>query len=124
LEEALEAYRQAVRRRPDDALSYGSLAGLYRKLGQQEAFVEAIAHARELMAEENEYNRACLEAIAGEAEQAVTLLQTALQKRQVHPGWVRQDPDFDFIRDHPSFQELLHSWVPYERGALEAPSVA
>lgn len=121
LDEALASYREAVRLRPDDALSYGSLAGLYRKMGRREAFEEAIAEARELMAEENEYNRACLEAIAEEAERAVDLLQVALQKRQVDPGWVRKDPDFDFIRDHPRFQTLLHNWLPDEP---EAPGDA
>ena len=71
------------------------------------------------MAGENEYNRACLEAIAGEAERAVELLRVALQKRQVQPGWVRQDPDFDFVRDHPRFQELLHNWRSDKEGAQE-----
>ena len=119
LEKALTAYREAVRLRPDDALSYGSLAGLYRKLGRQQGFENAVAQARELMAAESEYNRACLEAIAGEAERAVELLQVALQKRQVAPSWVRQDPDFDFIRDHPRFQALIHSWLPDEPGTSE-----
>ncbi len=59
------------------------------------------------MAGQNEYNRACLEAIAGDAERAVKLLKAALEKRQVDLAWVRRDPDFDFIRNHPGFQALL-----------------
>ena len=107
LEEAAQAYEKAVQLQPQDALSRGSLAGLYRKLKRGDDYEREMTIARELMAEESFYNRACLEAIAGDAERAVALLASALEKRQVDLGWVRQDPDFDFIRRHPRFQTLI-----------------
>jgi hypothetical protein len=122
---AVRAYEQAVTHRPEDALSHGSLAGLYRRLEEFELFDREIEIARELMAQESEYNRACLEAIAGEAERAVALLRIALEKRQVDLAWVRQDPDFDFVREHPLFQGLVNGVPNGSQGkSQQKPSVA
>ena len=56
---------------------------------------------------ETEYNRACFEAICGNTDMAIELLQKALDLRQTSPEWVRGDPDLDFIRDDPRFQALV-----------------
>ena len=105
--DALAAYSRAVELDPADALSRGSLAGLYRRLGRLEEYEEQINIARELSAEENEYNRACLEAIAGNVEPAISLLRVAMEKHQVQREWVRRDPDLESIRDDPRFKELI-----------------
>ena len=103
---------RAVRHHPEDALSMGSLAGLYRKVGRQADYERTIEEARRLIAYESEYNRACLEAIAGNVQQAVELLDRALLKRQVSVEHVSTDPDFDFIRDDPAFRALLEQQEP------------
>ena len=105
-DKALAAYSRAVELDPNDALSRGSLAGLYRKLGQKSNYEEQMAIARKMIAHESEYNRACLEAIAGNHEQALSLLSIALEKRQVGLEWVRCDPDLESLRDDIRFQEL------------------
>jgi hypothetical protein len=35
------------------------------------------------------------------------LLQVALDKGQLQPGWARIDPEFSYIKDDPRFQALL-----------------
>jgi tetratricopeptide (TPR) repeat protein len=55
----------------------------------------------------NEYYRACIAALLGEADQAVSLLREAYSD-----GWerwidLRLDQNLDSLRDHTSFQEFL-----------------
>ncbi len=106
-DEAIAAFQRASELDPKDAVSYGSLAGLYRKLGREAEATEQIKIARELMAKENEYSRACIEAISGNVDEALALLKVALEKKQVPLEWERRDPDFDFIRDDPRFKALV-----------------
>jgi hypothetical protein len=84
-----------------------SLVGLLFKLGRKNEANEQISITRPLMVKENEYNRACFEAICGNADEALGLLKRALEKKQVSLRWVRQDPDIDFIHDDPRFTELV-----------------
>ncbi|MCA9978045.1 MAG: tetratricopeptide repeat protein, partial [Anaerolineales bacterium] len=108
--QAIAAYQKAIALDPDDAYSRGSLAGVYRKLGRMAEYEEQITVARQLMADENKYNRACFESICGNADEALVLLRAALNLGQVEKKWVAHDPDFDFIREDPRFRELLDAF--------------
>ena len=57
------AYLEAVRLQPDNASNRASLASVSRRLGLNDEFNEHIQPARSLMRNENEYTRACIEAI-------------------------------------------------------------
>jgi len=72
-----------------------------------EEYAAQVARTRPLMEKESAYNRACFAAISGEGEEALRLLRTALETGGVSRNWARRDPDFDFIRDDPRFQELV-----------------
>lgn len=63
--------------------------------------------ARESIAHEQEYDRACFEAIAGNTEQALVLLKVALERKQVSPTWAKRDSDLESLRDDPRFQALV-----------------
>ena len=108
-EEAIAEYQRAIELDKNNAAAYSSLAACYRKLGREAEYGIQIKIARELMAKESEYSRACLEAISGNVEEALALLQVALEKRQESLAWARRDPDFDFIRDDPRFKALVGS---------------
>ena len=56
---------------------------------------------------ENEYNRACLDAICGNYDQAIELLHVALENKQTYVDWVLNDPDLDPLRDDERFQQLI-----------------
>ena len=56
---------------------------------------------------DNEYGRACFEAVGGNFEGALTLLEVALSQGQVQPGWARIDPEFAFMTDDPRFKALI-----------------
>lgn len=54
------------------------------------------------------YNAACLEALSGNADEALEWLRRALELNQseIHE-YLREDSDLDSLRDDPRFQELL-----------------
>jgi hypothetical protein len=60
------------------------------------------------MESDKEYNRACFESISGNADQAFSLLETALEKKQCQTATLRSDPDLDFIREDARFEALLY----------------
>ncbi|MBI3738220.1 MAG: hypothetical protein HY258_04145 [Chloroflexi bacterium] len=93
---------------PDHSLAHATLAGYFKKLGLEELAQNHINKAmKNIYDSENEYNRACLEAICGNADRAIELLRIALENNQTHVDWVLHDPDLDFIRNDPKFQQLI-----------------
>jgi hypothetical protein len=93
----------------DDAFDlHLNLAGCYRDLGRAAGMERHLALARErVQPDDSPYNRACLEAIAGNDEPALDLLAQALAIKGVEREWVRRDPDWKPLRDHPRFRALV-----------------
>ncbi len=108
-QEAIEAFRKVVELNPNYVLAHGALAGSYRRLGRHEEAEKHIQIAMPQMQLENEYNRACFEAICGNHDQALILLKLALEKKQTTLEWMRCDPDLDSLRADPRFQALMQA---------------
>jgi mannose-6-phosphate isomerase-like protein (cupin superfamily) len=53
------------------------------------------------------YNLACLESLTGRTADAVDHLRRSIERSERSRVLARDDPDFDPIRDEPSFNELL-----------------
>jgi tetratricopeptide (TPR) repeat protein len=106
-EVSIQAYERAYELGLKSATLFIALAHLYRKLGREAESAEACKTARNLIESENEYTRACFEAVCGSADAALALLRTALEKKEQTADWARRDTDFEFIRDDPRFSALL-----------------
>jgi tetratricopeptide (TPR) repeat protein len=106
-DQALAAYQRAVELDPKLAVAHASLAGCYRKLGRESEAAEQIKIARELIAKEDEYNRACFESICGNTDAALALLKAAIEIEPGRRELARRDPDFDFIRTDARFIALV-----------------
>jgi len=107
-DEAIDAFERVINLDPNHSLAHATLGGYYRKKGNDELAMEHIEKARNLLAnDENEYNRACMEAICGNTDQSLGLLELALKNKQTYVNWARKDPDLDFIRSDPRFHALL-----------------
>jgi hypothetical protein len=52
------------------------------------------------------YNGACLYAQLGEIRKAVATLREAIAGGTDIPGWMKNDPDLDNLRDDPEFIAL------------------
>ncbi len=106
-EEAIDAFQQAVKLNPSVAAFQASYAATCRALGREEEYQEHIRHARELMEMESDYNKACIEAIAGNTEAALEHLARALERNPGSRAWAARDPDLASLRDHPRFRQLV-----------------
>jgi tetratricopeptide (TPR) repeat protein len=106
-EEAIAAYQRAIELDPEIAVLQASFAAACRELGREADYKQHIARARELMADENEYNKACIESITGNADAALDHLAKALERAPGFRAWARRDLDLAFIRDDPRFQALM-----------------
>jgi len=53
------------------------------------------------------YNLACAYAELGERDKALDMLERAARQGGGNLGWIRQDPDFDSLRDDPRFVRLV-----------------
>ena len=108
LGEAEIAYRQAIALAPQDPFFYGGLISL---LVQQSRRAEALPFSENtralLLASENWYGLATLEAILGNLEAAMDYLQQAAREVDFDRQWARNDPDLSIIRDDPRFDEII-----------------
>jgi len=107
LEAALKDYRQALELQPDYGLARMSLFGLLKKMGKATDAGKHEELARSFAEDASEYNRACFESLCGNDEEALDLLEIALEKRQSSKDWARQDPDLENLRDNLRFIILL-----------------
>ena len=111
-EDAIGAFQRVIEIDPDYSLAHATLGGYYRKLGLEELAQKHIGKAmKNIFDSENEYNRACLEAICGNADQAIELLGVALKNKQTYVDWILRDPDLDFIRHDPRFKQLISDYT-------------
>jgi len=114
-EDAIRLFEKVLELDPKSAQAHASLASQYRKMGLEEAAQLHIEKVRITQFEgESDYNRACLEAICGNGERALTLLEVALQTRQTYVSWAQNDPDFESLRGDRRFQSLLAAHATVE----------
>ena len=107
---AIAELEQAIALEPEDYEAQAALAKLYQQTGRHREAEEKFALAQRLAQTDHaEYGRACVAAVSGDVDQALTLLKIALDKGLVQPGWVRIDPEFAVVQDEPSFQALIGS---------------
>lgn len=111
-EDAIGAFQHVLEIDPEYSLAHATLGGYYRKMGLEELAQKHIGKAmKNIFDSENEYNRACLEAICGNADQAIELLGVALKNKQTYVDWILRDPDLDFIRQDPRFKQLISDYT-------------
>jgi tetratricopeptide (TPR) repeat protein len=107
LDKARASYQRAFELDSQDYQSMFCLARIERLTKNQDQAEIWIEQARQLLPDNDFYNRACLESVAGNVDAAVEALRVALERQEVSVEWARQDPDFEFIRDDPRYRELV-----------------
>jgi tetratricopeptide (TPR) repeat protein len=111
-EDAIDVFKHVLEMDPNHGLAHATLGGYYRRQGMDDLADAHLDRARELLADqENEYNRACMEAISGNSDRALELLELALKNKQTQAGWVVRDPDLDYVRSDPRFYALLNEYA-------------
>ena len=106
--DAIAELEQAIALVATDYEAQAALAKLYHGVGRQQEADEKLALANDLaQADHAEYGQACVAVVSGDGDRALALLEVALAKRLVQPGWVRIDPEFAFMQDDQRFQALI-----------------
>ena len=115
-DEALEASRDCVKLadahlelNPDDARAWYLSAGALMRLGQREQATDRVRRASAIDPEDSGvlYNVGCVYALAGSADEALDLLDKAIQNGFGQREWVENDSDWDAIRTESRFETLL-----------------
>jgi TolB-like protein/Flp pilus assembly protein TadD len=116
LEKAVEGLRRAravLELKPDDnrALNMGAFA-LVRLGRREEAMKWMEASVRNSPKDPVvNYNSACFYALNGEPEKALDCLENCVLKvGMLNREWLEHDSDWDSLRDHPRFQQLLSTF--------------
>ena len=93
---------------PDDSRARMIFAITLAELDRKDQAVQEGAMAMEMSPGDSVmlYNGACLYAQLGETRKAVDTLREAIAGGTDIPGWMKNDPDLDSLRDDPEFIEL------------------
>ncbi len=114
--EAEAMYRKALRLigerlelNPDDARACQLGAVTASNVGQSEAAVEYAKRALAINPEDPLllYNISCMYAVLGNADEALSCLESAVDKGYGQKNWLVQDSDLDSLRGLPRFQNIL-----------------
>ena len=106
-------YDAAALAEADRAFESGGLAAVYRWLRVERGELRNIGQYQPPLA------NARYAIVSGEYDEALSLLEAAVAARQYELLWIRVDPKYDPIRDHPRFEAVVDAVV-----AARAPSGA
>jgi adenylate cyclase len=100
---------KALEFHPDDSRAIYLGATAYLELGQREKGCEWARRAYSLDPDDPYivYGIACFFSRLGETEEALGYFEQALRAGFSHVEWIKNDSDFDTMRDHPRFQAAL-----------------
>jgi tetratricopeptide (TPR) repeat protein len=104
--EAIPLYEKIIDINPEDFDSYLGISSVRKMLGHpvEKSLIEK---ARQFIAKDDFYNKACLESICDNYDLAFDYLKQAAQKARFNPLWAWEDPDLQWIRGDPRFVQIV-----------------
>ena len=111
---AVESVEKYLELNPDEARPYSLGANVVIRLGDKERSKRWCQQAMRLAPNDPLvlYNAACNLAMLGESERALDGLERALEAGVAVGDWIQHDPDFENLRSHPRFQEIVKRIAP------------
>ncbi len=119
----LEAAEKHLQRHPDDARAHYLGAAAWCQLGQPDKGCDWARRAMDIDPEEpmTLYNVACVYALQNKVEEALGILENAVQHGFRHKAWIEHDADLNSLRGQPRFVALLQRLEEIEASPPEAP---
>ena len=107
----LAAAEKHLRLHPSDARALYFGANALSQLDEREKSMEWAERALQLEGEEPQvlYNVACVYALLGETDKAVTCLEQSTTHGWAQREWMEHDPDLASLREYPRFRALMGS---------------
>jgi len=111
---AVECIEKHLELNPDEARAYSLGASILIRLGQNERSKQWTQQAMMLAPADPLvlYNAACNWALLGERDQALDGLERALEAGVAVGDWIKHDPDFASLRNHPRFRAIVKRITP------------
>jgi serine/threonine protein kinase/tetratricopeptide (TPR) repeat protein len=96
---------------PEDARALYFGANALSQIGDRERSLEWAGRAQKIEPDEPQvlYNIACVYALLGETDRALSCLEHSVTRGWFQREWMLHDPDLASIREHPRFQALIAS---------------
>jgi non-specific serine/threonine protein kinase len=109
LEKGLSNVTNHLELNPDDARALYMKAIALAVAGEKEQAFTWLERALSIDPEDPMiiYGAACVHSLVGSAEVSINYLEKAVSTGCFHRDWVEQDSDFDPLRNHPRFKNLL-----------------
>jgi adenylate cyclase len=110
LKEALHKVEQQLALNPDDSRAIYLGAGVLIRMGEKQRAMEWV---RRLAATERDepyllYGIACLYALTEKVEESIYYLKKAVEAGYAHRQYLEKDSDFDPIREHPGYLNIIN----------------
>jgi tetratricopeptide (TPR) repeat protein len=105
-EVALDVLKELIGRAPEDARFHIMIASINKEMGNIISD-QQIVKTRRLIPEKDWYNRACLESVCDDFDLAFEYLQQAVDNQRLDRAWSWEDPDLQWIRDDPRFEQII-----------------
>lgn len=105
----LELVRKYLELYPADARAYYLGAIILVKENEKEEALKWTGKALSIAPNETKvlYNAACIYSLLDEVELALEYFEKAVDSGYASKEWIENDSDFDNIRDHPRYKEIL-----------------
>jgi adenylate cyclase len=113
-EDAVQSIEKHLELNPDEARAYSLGSSVLIRLGETERSKQWTQQAMALAPNDPLilYNAACNLAMLGEHERALDGLERALEAGVAVGDWIRHDPDFEGLHNHPRFQAIVKRIAP------------
>ena len=108
---ALKLIEERLELNPDDLRATNMGAAILGKIGDRERTIDYIRRSLAIDSEDSQmlYNIACAYSLLGMSEEALSSLETAVDKGFGHKEWLEHDTDLDPIRGTPRFQAIAQA---------------
>ena len=108
---ALKLINERLELNPDDARATNLGAAILAKTGDRDRTVEYIRRSLAIDPEDSTmlYNIACAYSLLGMTDEALSSLESAVDRGFGHKEWIEHDTDLDPIRETPRFQAIAQA---------------